>query len=90
MKRIILMVTVALVMALMMALSAPAFGAIHPLAHMECANRSASKVTKTQDPPGLISHPQNIAQPIFSVLKNATAAGHAFKPEICPAPNKSS
>jgi hypothetical protein len=32
MKRIVLMVTVALVMALMMALSGPAFAAIHPLA----------------------------------------------------------
>ena len=88
MKRIILMVTVAVVMALMIALSAPAFGAIHPLAHMECANGSASVVTKTQDPPGLVSHPQNIAQPIFSVLKNETATSHAFKPEECPAQNK--
>jgi hypothetical protein len=88
MKRFVLMATVALVMTAMMALSGPAFGAVHPLAHMECANGSASDVTKTQDPPGLVSHPQNIAQPIFSVAKNDTAASHAFKPEACPAQNK--
>lgn len=90
MKRIVLMVSVALVMALMMALAGPAFAAIHPLAHMECANGHGSDVTKSQDPPGLVSedHPQNIAQPIFSVSKNDTAAKHAFKPDECPAQNK--
>lgn len=90
MKRIVLMVTVALVMALMMALTGPAFAAVHPLAHMECSNEHGSDVTKTQDPPGLVSesHPKNIAQPIFSVSKNDTASGHAFKPEECPAQNK--
>ncbi len=90
MKRIVLMVSVALVVALMMALAGPAFAAIHPLAHMECANGHGSDVTKSQDPPGLVSedHPQNIAQPIFSVSKNDTAAKHAFKPDECPAQNK--
>ena len=90
MKRIVLLVTVALVMSLMMVLAGPAFAAVHPLAHMECANDRGSDVTETQDPPGLVSesHPQNIAQPIFSVEKNDTAANHAFKPEECPAPNK--
>ncbi len=91
MKRIVLMVSVALVMALMIALAGPAFAAIHPLAHMECANDDhGSDVTETQDPPGLVSesHPQNIAQPIESVSKNDTVASHAFKPDECPAQNK--
>jgi len=34
MKRIVLMFSVVLVMALMMALAGPAFAAIYPLAHM--------------------------------------------------------
>ena len=90
MKRIVSMVSVALVMALMMALTAPAFAAVHPLAHMECANDHGSDVTETQNPPGLVSedHPQNEAQPIESVSKNDTAAKHAFKPEECPAQKK--
>jgi hypothetical protein len=87
MKRIVLMVTVALVMAAMMALTAvPALAAIHPLARMECAQDSSqSEVVQSQDPPGLVSHQQNIAQPVVSVEGNDTAASHAFKDEVCPA-----
>jgi hypothetical protein len=87
MKRIILMVSVALVMAAMMAVMAmPALAAIHPLARMECAqDTSQSSVVETQDPTGLVSHEQNIAQPVFSVLGNDTAASNAFKDEVCPA-----
>ena len=90
MRRIILVVTLALVMAAMLALMAmPALAAIHPLARMECAQGSSqSSVVATQDPPGLVSHPQNIAQPIFSVGGNDTAASHAFKDDVCPAPQK--
>jgi hypothetical protein len=92
MKRLILMVTVALVVAAMLAVMAmPALAAIHPLARMECAQDSSqSSVVETQDPPGLVSesHPQNIAQPIFSVAGNDTAANHAFKDDVCPAPQK--
>ena len=89
MRRLILLLTVALIMALTMALAGPASAAIHPLARMECAQgTSQSSVVQSQDPPGLVSHPQNIAQPIFSVAKNDTAASHAFKPDECPAQNK--
>ena len=92
MKRVVLMVSVALVMAAMLALMAmPALAAIHPLARMECAQgTSQSEVVATQDPPGLVSqsHPQNIAQPIVSVAGNDTAASHAFKEDVCPAPQK--
>ena len=53
MKRIVLMVTLASVMALMMALSGPAWATIHPLANMECSNENASAVANDQLPPGL-------------------------------------
>ncbi len=87
MKRIVLVVTVALVMAAMMALSAPAFATIHPLSKMECANENASEVVQTQDPPGLTGQSQGnppnnpvggtIAQPVFQASPNA------FKAESC-------
>jgi hypothetical protein len=85
MKRIVLMVTVALVMAAMMALMAmPALAAIHPLARMECAQDSSqSEVVETQDPPGLIK-PGNEARPVLAVGGNDTAASHAFKDDVCP------
>jgi hypothetical protein len=72
-----LMLTVALVTALMMALSGPAFATIHPLANSECANDNASAVANEQMPPSLSgqsqgSPPNNgaegtIAQPVFAV-----------------------
>jgi hypothetical protein len=78
MKRIVFMVTVALVMALMLALAGPALATIHPLANSECANdENASIVAEEQVPPGLTgqsqgSPPNNgeggtIAQPVFAV-----------------------
>jgi hypothetical protein len=53
MKRLVFMVTVALVMALMMGLSGPAWATIHPLANMECSNENASSVANDQLPTGL-------------------------------------
>jgi hypothetical protein len=53
MRRIVFMVTVALVMAAMVALTGPAFATIHPLANSECANAAASDVANEQLPPGL-------------------------------------
>ena len=69
MKRIVLMVTLALVMAAMMALAGPALATIHPLNNSECANAAASDVAKFQSPPGLSgqSNTDNFAQPIFAV-----------------------
>ena len=68
MKRIILMVTVALVMAVMMALAGPASATIHPLSNAECANENASEVAKDQNPPGISDFSEdNFAQPIFAV-----------------------
>jgi hypothetical protein len=91
MRRLILLLTVALVMAVMMTVAGPAFAAIHPLAHMECASESADaspqEVPEEQDPPGLDgrSSADNEAQPVNSVLGNPTATEHAFKAEECPA-----
>jgi hypothetical protein len=67
-KRIVFMVTVALVMAAMMALAGPALATIHPLANSECANENASEVAKDQNPPGISDFSEdNFAQPIFAV-----------------------
>ena len=52
MKRIVLMVAVAAVMALLMA-AGPALATIHPLAEMECADDSAPSSVHNQEPPGL-------------------------------------
>jgi hypothetical protein len=100
MKRIVLLVTVALVMALMMALAGPAFAAIHPLANSECANENASEVPQSQDPPGLLpgggpdQSRATEAQPVVSVLTAQGEDSPAFKtepsptaPEFCPAQN---
>jgi hypothetical protein len=92
MRRIVLMVTVAVVMALMLALAGPAYAVIHDLAHMECASETASdaspqEVPEEQDPPGLDgrSNTDNEAQPLKSVSGNPTAQEHAFKADVCPA-----
>ena len=88
-RRIFVMVALALVVVVMMAVAAPAFAAIHQLARMECANGS-SEVVQEQDPPGLEgqSNADNEMQSTRSVSKNDTAASHALKKEDCPAPNK--
>jgi hypothetical protein len=77
MKRIVLMVTLALVMAAMMAVAGPAFATIHEVAKMECASEDASPVAQDQTPPGLTGQSQgsppnnatgtNIGQPVFAV-----------------------
>jgi hypothetical protein len=67
-KRIVLMVTAALAMALMLAVAGPALATVHPLANSECANANASEVAKGQAPPG-ISDPSkgNFVRPIIAV-----------------------
>ena len=91
MRRILLVMSVAALMAAMLALMAvPAFATIHPLANSECANDSASDVATSQDPPGLTpggpdnsqgSPPNNptgstLAQPVF-----AASGGEPFSEE---------
>ena len=68
-RRLLLVMSVAALMAAMVALMAvPAFATIHPLANSECANDSASDVATGQNPPGLSegSNADNFAQPLFS------------------------
>jgi hypothetical protein len=68
MKRITLLLTVALVVALMLALAGPASATIHPLANSECANAAASEVATGQNPPGISDFEEgNFARPIFAV-----------------------
>jgi hypothetical protein len=51
MKRIILLATIALVMALMMAVSGPAFATIHPIVEsFDCANEQAFEHHPLGDP----------------------------------------
>ena len=99
MKRIILLVTVALVMALMMAVAGPALATVHPLANSECSNENASAVAQSQDPPGLTpggpdESEAEIAQPVISVSTAQGEISPAFKTppepghfEYCPAQN---
>ena len=77
MKRIVFMVTVALVMAAMMAVAGAAFATTHPLANSECANASASEVAKDQNPPGISDFSEdNFAQPVI-----AASGGEPFSTE---------
>jgi hypothetical protein len=78
MKRIILLVTAALVMALMLAVAGSALATVHPLANSECANENASDVATGQNPPGLSgqSNTDNFAQPVI-----AASGGDPFTEE---------
>ena len=103
MKRVVLMVTVALVMALMMALSGPAWATIHPLANSECASDNASSVANDQLPPGLSpgitgssqGSPANnptgstLAEPVFAVAgEDLSGDSPALKtPIVFPEPD---
>jgi hypothetical protein len=92
-KRIVFMVTVALVMAAMMALAGgPALATIHEVAKMECANENASPVVQEQTPPGLTGQSQgsppnnptgtNIGQPVFSVTPEGEPVFPGAPPEL--------
>jgi hypothetical protein len=86
MKRIVLLVTVALVMALMMGVAAPAFATIHPISNSERSAGHAADGTPadTQNPPGITGEehepgytdtdPDHAteAQPLESHLSNKT------------------
>jgi hypothetical protein len=86
MKRIVLLVSVALVMAAMMAVAGgPAFATIHEIAKMECASESAqSETVQTQDPPGLTGQSQanNIARPVFAVTPEGQPLFPGAPPEL--------
>ena len=101
MRRLLLLVTVAAMLAAMMVLAAPAFATIHPLANSECANDNASLIAREQLPPGLSpgitgqskgSPPNNptgstLAQPVFAA-GGEDLSSPAFKtPVVFPEPN---
>ncbi len=78
MRRLLLVLSVALMMAAMLALMAvPAFATVHPLSKSELSNAPEGTAAATQDPPGLSgqSSADNIAQPVTVANENA------FKPE---------
>ena len=95
MRRIMLMFTVAAVMAAMMVVAGPAFATIHPLSNAECSNANASAVATEQLPPGLSpgitgssqgSPPNNptgstLAQPVFAA-GGADLSSPAFKTPV--------
>jgi hypothetical protein len=84
MKRIVLLVTVALVMALMMAVAGPASATIHPLVCSENSAAPSDTPAQTQNPPGITGGDEATeAQPVNSVSGNPTAADNAFKDEGC-------
>jgi hypothetical protein len=85
MRRITLLLTVALVMALMLTLAAPALATIHPISNSERSADSAEGTpADTQNPPGITGEehepgysdpdPDNAteAQPLVSHLSNKT------------------
>ena len=75
MKRIVFMVTVALVMAAMMALAGPASATIHPLVCSEVSAAPSDTTAKTQDPPGITGGDQATeAQPVLVADPNAFKA----------------
>ena len=78
MKRIVFMVTVALVMAAMMALAGPASATIHPLVCSEGSAAPSDTPAQTQNPPGITGGDQATeAQPVLVANPNA------FKDEGC-------
>jgi hypothetical protein len=76
-RRLLLVMSVAALMAAMVAVTAvPAFATIHPLANSECANENASAVATGQNPPGISDFEEsNFAQPVFSA-----SGGNPFSP----------
>lgn len=93
MKRIILMVTVALVMAAMMALSGPASATIHPIVEsFDCANGQAFSnhpLGDPADPPGQTpdygSHSDQSTLRAIQEADGSAFSGHKLNGECGPA-----
>ncbi len=100
MRRILLVMSVAALMAAMLAVMAvPAFATVHPLANSECSNAPAGTQgfvsAELQDPPGLTpaflptggpdQSKAAIAQPVVSVFEAQGFNAKAFK--TAPDPN---
>ncbi len=79
-KRILLLLSVAVLVVAMLAVTAvPAFATVHPLSRSEVSKAPSGTTADTQDPPGLSggSNADNFAQPVSSVLP----AGTSLTPE---------
>src|SRR5918993_3074619 len=95
MKRITFLLTVALVVALMMAVAGPALATIHPLSNAECADASASDVANLQEPPGISGDSQgkppnnfiggNFAQPVLAASGGDPFSDPLLEPPPSPA-----
>jgi hypothetical protein len=89
MKRIILLVTVALIMALMMAVAGPALATVHPLVCSENSAAPSDTPAQTQNPPGITSegHEPGYTDPDPDKAVEAqpitVANPNAFKPQGC-------
>jgi hypothetical protein len=90
MRRTLLVMSVATLMAAMLAVMAEqALATVHPLANSECANENASGVATFQDPPGISPDPLDregndpdrgpTAQPVRSVATAQGPNADAFK-----------
>ncbi len=90
MRRTLLVMSVATLMAAMLAVMAgPALATVHPLANSECANPNASGVATLQDPPGISPDAFDragndpdlgpTAQPVISVFAAQGPNAQAFK-----------
>ena len=70
MKRIVFMVTVAAMMALMMAVAGAASATIHPIVQSSCsASQAEGTPAQTMDPPGISgqSNANNYARPLVAI-----------------------
>ena len=72
MKRILVLLTVAVVMALMLVVAGPASATIHPLVCSENSAAPSDTPAQTQDPPGITGGDQATeAQPVLVANPNA-------------------
>jgi hypothetical protein len=78
MNRILVLLTVAVMMALMLVIAGPASATIHPLVCSENSAAPSDTPAQTQDPPGITGGDQATeAQPVLVANPNA------FKDEGC-------
>jgi hypothetical protein len=92
MKRITLLLTVALVVVFMLAVAGPASATIHELANSECASDSSEGVANDQFPPGLTpgsqAQSEQEATPVVHVFFNPSdgASHNALRGPAPPVP----
>jgi hypothetical protein len=92
MRRIIVLLMVAALMAAMLAVTAvPAFATVHPLSKSELSKAPEGTVAKTQDPPGLTPGTTpgggaDEAQPVVAIIEHQPQSANVdpFKPSTFP------